>query len=69
MQYGVVLWYVRGYKKVFAPLLLHIGTLVVSAMIFFLLTFSFKYKVIGGESGYENRAQKVTEPSNSFVWW
>jgi hypothetical protein len=69
MQYGVVLWYVRGYKKVFAPLLLHIGTLVVSATVFLLLTFSFKYKKIGGEFVYGNDAQKVTEPSNSFVGW
>lgn len=70
VQYGVVLWYVRGYKKVFMPLLLHIGILFVSAMVFLGLTFSFKYETDAqGNSVYKADGQKVTAASNSFVGW
>jgi hypothetical protein len=48
VQCGVVLWYVPGYKKVFIPLLLHILTSLVSALVFLVLAFSFKY---GKEDG------------------
>ena len=34
VQYGVVLWYVRNYRKTLAPLLSTMGTLFISAMIF-----------------------------------
>jgi hypothetical protein len=68
VQYAVVLWYVRGYKKVFMPLLLHIATLFLSAMVFLGLTFSFKYKKENGNFVYKE-GQKVTAPSSSFVGW
>ena len=34
VQYGVILWYVRDYRKTLAPLLSTMGTLFISAMIF-----------------------------------
>lgn len=69
VQYGIVLWYVRGYKKVLMPLLLHIGILFVSAMVFLGLAFSFKYEKKDGDFVYKVDGQKVTTPSNSFVGW
>jgi hypothetical protein len=69
LQYDIVLWYVPGYKQIFAPLLLHIGTLLVSAMAFLVLTFSFQYRKVDGEFVRRNDAQKVKEPSDCFVGW
>ncbi len=70
VQYGVVLWYVRGYKKVFMPLLLHCGTLFVSAMVLLGLAFSFKYdKDQNGDFVYKDDGTKTTAASNAFVGW
>jgi hypothetical protein len=68
VQYGVVLWYVQGYKKAFTLLLLHILTLVMAAVVFLALTLSFKYEKENGEFVYYDR-QKVTVPTSSFVGW
>lgn len=69
VQYSVVLWYVRGYKKVFMPLLLHVGILFISAMAFLGLAFSFKYKMKDGQVVYKDGLQKATAESQSFVGW
>lgn len=68
IQYGVVLWYVRGYKKVSMPLLLHVGIMFVSAMVFLGLTFSFRYGVEDGEVRHYD-PEKVTLPSRAYVGW
>jgi hypothetical protein len=69
VQYAVVLWYVRGCKKVFVPLLLHVGILFIAAMAFLGLAFSFKYEMKDGEVVYKDGLQKETAQSNSFVGW
>lgn len=69
VQYSVVLWYVRGYKKVFVPLLLHILTLAVSAVVFLGLAFSFKYEKDDTGAFLYKEGQKITIPSNSYAGW
>jgi hypothetical protein len=68
VQYAVVLWYVRGYKKVLLPLLLHIGIMFVSAMSFLGLSFSFRYETEDGQVLYKN-LEKITSPSYSYIGW
>lgn len=48
-QYGVVYWWLRSYRKAYVPLIAHIGTLLVAAVIYLGLYFSFTRKS-GGHS-------------------
>lgn len=50
IQYGVVLWYVRGYKKTFLPLALTMGALGMSSVIF--LGVFFNHYGRGSENGH-----------------
>lgn len=40
-QYGVILWYVRGFKRTFLPLALTVVSLLVAAMVFLGTYFGF----------------------------
>ena len=47
-QYGVILWWLRGYRKVILPIALHLSVLFATAMVFMGLFFTFT--VYSGES-------------------
>ena len=52
-QYATVLWFARKHKDAITPLILHLGTLIVSALVFLGLSFSFeKSRGFSGQTGW-----------------